>query len=1576
MYDMKQGIALLLCVAMLLPLLAGCGAPAEETQTTEALTEISAEPTAEPTTEPTVDPEELFLRSLPADVRRAYEAGLVDREALNDLERKVTVGEAAELLNKAQLHRTGAESRTLADLQKHGSFASRNADRGWLMGIPALLDLEQAYPDRYTDYEQWTQEVLKIQYASLELHFSFAARLGMSVYMTGERTLYDKKSAWDMTYSEDGNEYLLSAYDVIITNASDYAEFAKAADGLYVTDSQMLSYGLVLHDGTTGKKFMEMDAGQFNPFRELTFGEVVESALRLYNAPNPVEYPEFVTAEEVGKYNEAIITPELLSKETDLPEASCAKLPSEWHGVVMNDLQVTNIDTTHQDARIYEYEIQAVKDAGFNYIGLYLDFSWLQDYILFESGRVAFYGMLDQQDMGKVSVERLEQLDQILAWCMERDIHVNLRACTLPNINQDTKMGMHWQLDFNGKTHAPQLAAMWQVIARRYAEIPNEYLSFTLFSYDCAAEASTLLPSVDAIREESPDRCIIAEMNSYKFKADTFAQKGVALSGRIWDYEDMLPVFDHNHEHCIQGSPYGNTWKTECLESIRNFSWPYEGHIDAATLFATRHWTKTPSMTDIAEAAQTYGVGYMLSDFGVRFYENGTLDSLSIPRERYPMAEYLTMLQDITTTAEQMGCGWCFTYWYGPWGVTFGMPLFEDTTYVQVEDYPYYIDETMFGFFQGLNGIGEGNQSVPDASQKVIESIFPGSTILTLENTRKIAEYETMADERRNAILTSETRIVKSDTFVRGETYTGTAYYVSSDGKDSNDGKTPETAWKTPQRVTQAHESNELKYGDAVFFRRGDTFWVDPNFGMMLHEGVTYSAYGTGDKPVLTLSEGNAANTQYWKLYYDKDGIKIWKYHKDLTAVGGIVFNDSSWAEKIQEWPTNGKWQRLVLEKLPAGSIAETVTRITDPTRTLKITGTGEFPAVEENMPRNLSYIHRPDISKAVYPIDFAKNPQTNMPYTGPLYLRCDEGNPGEVFRDIQVLGCSAPRANGRFYLLNGFYIDDYVVDNLSLKYYIDHAVGSTLQSKGAVVQNCEIAFGGARYHQVQSATVSPEYFCSGDSLYGVGNGATIRNNYAHDAANLCLVESGPLGQPDNMGTYVCEGNLVEHCGQGIRNYLHASGTNSGPIPYDKIVIRDNMVMDTGTGMNDAYGEIKAAIDLSGGIWQYAKEIRVENNICVRSVGVMVRRTDPMFSNEFYSGNVFVHDPSLPLAVLMNDQVRWIQMPKEDMIHDGTAVEQTTKPTSQTKTEVETNTAAASMTLGRTFLDMYNDPSREGAAFLEEIRPFNGYVEQGVLSATAQAVLAGERAYQSLTVNSVIVDGTPLYEVFKDDGTEKPLAFLLAGGDSSKDECLQNACELALAGIYAVCIDSAGCGDSLKGPLDALPSFAETVFQIDSVVEYYNTIDGVNASRFGIRGGSKGGNIAFAYVGHGLYRPAVIAATSATPDYSCLGDGPLYDCFDYGKGGQPRVMTDAETAEFVQRYSPINWPERFLDVVVIAANGLKDEITDAAGCMALEKKLEALGGKKYSFHYFDGYGHEGLPFDDNSRFMECLLNNQ
>ena len=104
--------------------------------------------------------------------------------------------------------------------------------------------------------------------------------------------------------------------------------------------------------------------------------------------------------------------------------------------------------------------------------------------------------------------------------------------------------------------------------------------------------------------------------------------------------------------------------------------------------------------------AREYGVGYMLSDFGITLdpFQAGT-DIHVYPRYRYADEPYFAMIRDITSTMEELGYGWCFAHWYGPYGVAFCMPAIQTSTYEQVEDYPYYIDQGMMDLFQELNDV-------------------------------------------------------------------------------------------------------------------------------------------------------------------------------------------------------------------------------------------------------------------------------------------------------------------------------------------------------------------------------------------------------------------------------------------------------------------------------------------------------------------------------------------------------------------------------------------------------------------------------------------------------------------------------------------------------------------------------------------------------------------------------------------------------------------------------------------------------------------------------------------------------
>ena len=73
-----------------------------------------------------------------------------------------------------------------------------------------------------------------------------------------------------------------------------------------------------------------------------------------------------------------------------------------------------------------------------------------------------------------------------------------------------------------------------------------------------------------------------------------------------------------------------------------------------------------------------------------------------------------------------------------------------------------------------------------------------------------LAYLKAKQDMMRDRIRNTETKVKIK----------GTAYYVSANGNDENDGLSPETSWCTLEKVS----NTEFVPGDGVFFKRGDIF--------------------------------------------------------------------------------------------------------------------------------------------------------------------------------------------------------------------------------------------------------------------------------------------------------------------------------------------------------------------------------------------------------------------------------------------------------------------------------------------------------------------------------------------------------------------------------------------------------------------------------------------------------------------------------------------------------------------------------------------------------------------------------
>ena len=170
-------------------------------------------------------------------------------------------------------------------------------------------------------------------------------------------------------------------------------------------------------------------------------------------------------------------------------------------------------------------------------------------------------------------------------------------------------------------------------------------------------------------------------------------------------------------------------------------------------------------------------------------------------------------------------------------------------------EYPFPLDTTTSSFTFDIT------PTYADAMLAVIRLISSSdSNLFVAEPTQAELEYIKMADDRREEIHASVDGIM--------ENITGTVYYVSNNGSDSNNGLSPETAWATPQYAL----SQQLQSGDVVLLERNGSWNIDPSdewglvsSALVIPNGVMVGAYGVGEKPVLRGDMESANNAEFWE---------------------------------------------------------------------------------------------------------------------------------------------------------------------------------------------------------------------------------------------------------------------------------------------------------------------------------------------------------------------------------------------------------------------------------------------------------------------------------------------------------------------------------------------------------------------------------------------------------------------------------------------------------------------------------------------------------------------------------------
>ncbi len=166
-------------------------------------------------------------------------------------------------------------------------------------------------------------------------------------------------------------------------------------------------------------------------------------------------------------------------------------------------------------------------------------------------------------------------------------------------------------------------------------------------------------------------------------------------------------------------------------------------------------------------------------------------------------------------------------------------------------------------------GCKSSENKVKEKAENKFENKFGLSTPANMNG-----EADEQAQKLKKEILSAPDTLKKA-------TEDNLVYYVSADGSEWNDGLSPE-------KPTTIDEVNTLYLtkGDVVLFKRGDTFRLEKE--IIPVRGVSYGAYGKGDKPVLLGSIQNYADKSLWS----SEDNKIWQVYLGTEDAAQIIFGD------------------------------------------------------------------------------------------------------------------------------------------------------------------------------------------------------------------------------------------------------------------------------------------------------------------------------------------------------------------------------------------------------------------------------------------------------------------------------------------------------------------------------------------------------------------------------------------------------------------------------------------------------------------------------------------------------------
>lgn len=404
------------------------------------------------------------LADLDAELERAIAYGIVTEDNLTNMDETVTYKQFSELLTHVVSMRGEEFVPTWKELAEAALSSNEPMQRD-----DVLLTMFEA------------SMVMGIDRDESQLEDGWDESLAKGDWWAGRTMDYDLFPNWQETYTAyDGNQ----DFNILDHSAWYFQKTPSLISGLLPLEPQKdMTYGF-------GK--------------DVSFEEAVRAVTRLVesNAKITAETPVYVPLSEVDTYDKSILTNELLSANSDLPEVTHTQLPSTWKGAGLSGCK----DRRYIYRHFRESDVTFLAENGFNFLRLFYGFDTLRFPNYPKDGRL-------------VNENELKELDQLIAWGIEHGVHIQISMsfyldedgnCKIddPNYMPDSMMpenDAEWAI----------INDYWTMLVKRYAGIPSRYLTFDLSneiqpdSENFDYQAEKLSKMVSSLRSVDADRVLL-----------------------------------------------------------------------------------------------------------------------------------------------------------------------------------------------------------------------------------------------------------------------------------------------------------------------------------------------------------------------------------------------------------------------------------------------------------------------------------------------------------------------------------------------------------------------------------------------------------------------------------------------------------------------------------------------------------------------------------------------------------------------------------------------------------------------------------------------------------------------------------------------------------------------------------------------------------------------------------------------------------------------------------------------------------------------------------------------------------